>query len=105
MHRLRRLADPLRRSVAVLCTVLVLALAILAVCPKLHAWLHGEKQLDDDDGCAVVLAMHGITPAAAALAVLVVALLVYADRVPRPVVLLLAEPRHELPPGRGPPAR
>lgn len=105
MPRLRRLAEPLRRGVAAGCALLTLALVVLAVCPTLHAWLHHEKHLDNDDGCAVVLFAHGITPAAAVLAVLAVAPLLVAAGAPAPRAVFLPEPRFQLPPGRGPPRR
>lgn len=84
--------------------MLVLALVVLAVCPTLHAWLHGEKQLDDDDGCAVVLFAHGLTPAVAAIAVLEAVAFVIAWKCPDPGSAFVAEPGFSRPPSCGPPA-
>jgi len=92
------------RMVASICAALVLTLAILAVCPALHAWLHGEKQLDDDDDCAVVLFVQGVTPALAAIVAIAIGLRELADELPAPRILFLAARRFQLPPGRGPPA-
>jgi hypothetical protein len=95
--------ESIRRLVAAGCVALVLALTVLAVCPALHAWLHGEKQLDDDDGCAVVLFVQGVTPALAAIVATLVALRALAEDLPGPQVLFLATCRFQYPPGRGPP--
>lgn len=93
-----------RRVVAAGCAALVLSLAILAACPDLHHFLHGEKDAcgDGDDGCAVVLFAHGLTETAAAILV-VVALRLLAERVSIPVGFLVLAPRFQLPPGCGPP--
>jgi hypothetical protein len=104
VSRRQRIPDLFRRLVAAGCVALVLTLTVLAVCPTLHAWFHGEKQLDDDDGCAVVLLVQGITPALAAIVALVVALRVLLERPPAPPPLLLAAARFQFPPGRGPPS-
>ena len=96
--------DLLRRLVAAGCVALVLALTVLAVCPALHAWLHGEKQLDDDDDCAVVLFVQGVTPAVAAIMAFWVALRALAEDLPGPRVLFLEACRFLNPPGRGPPS-
>ena len=89
--------------VAAGCAALVLALTVLAVCPALHAWLHGEKQLDADDDCAVVLFVQGVTPALAAIVAVLVALRMLAEDLPAPWLLFLEARRFQLPPGRGPP--
>jgi hypothetical protein len=99
-----RVSGPLFRLVAAGCVALVLALTVLAVCPSLHAWLHGEKQLDPNDDCAVVLFAQGLTPALAAIVALVVALRVMGERLPDAPRLFLAARPFEFPPGRGPPA-
>jgi hypothetical protein len=96
--------DTVRRWVAAGCAVLVLALTVLAVCPALHAWLHGEKQLDDDDDCAVVLFVQGVTPALAAIVAILIALRALAEDLPGPGVLVLDEVGFLRPPGRGPPS-
>jgi protein-S-isoprenylcysteine O-methyltransferase Ste14 len=96
--------DALRRGVAAGGVALVLALTVLAVCPSLHAWLHGEKQLDPDDACAVVLFVQGVTPALAALALLLVAWRLLGETLPTPRRLRLPALPFVFPPGRGPPA-
>jgi hypothetical protein len=83
---------------------LVLLLTVLAACPQLHAWLHGEKQVDADDHCAVVLFAQGVTSVLAAALALVIALRVMAEVLPAPQSLLLEAPRFQLPPGCGPPS-
>ena len=103
-HRLKTAITPFCRFVAAGCAILVVALVVLAVCPALHAWLHGERTLDADDDCAVVLVANGVTPAAAAVAVIAVFLCVWREKIPEAVAVFLAEPRHRHPPGRGPPA-
>jgi hypothetical protein len=99
-----RVRDPLLRLVVAGCVALVLALAVLAACPSLHAWLHGEKQLDPHDDCAVVLFAHGLTPALAAIVALVVALRVLREKLPEAPQLFLAARPFSFPPGCGPPA-
>ena len=93
-----------RRLVAALGVALVLALTILAVSPSLHAWLHGEKELDADDCCAVVLFVQGVTPALAALVAIVIALRVLAEELPAPPQPLLEALRFQVPPSCGPPS-
>jgi hypothetical protein len=104
MRRRQPLVGPFHRVVAGIGVALVLALTVLAVCPSLHAWLHGEEHLDNDDGCAVVLFIHGATVAAATAIVAAVTLRATADRLPAPAELLLGAPRFQFPPGCGPPA-
>lgn len=96
--------DRLHRLVAAAGAALVLTLTVLAVCPSLHAWLHGEKHLDPDDDCAVVLFVQGVTPALAAIVTLLLALRVLGERVPAPRRLFLAAIHFQFPPGCGPPA-
>jgi hypothetical protein len=95
--------EPWRRLVAAAGVAVVLALTILAVSPTLHAWLHGEKQLDANDDCAVVLFAHGLTPALAAIVLLGLFLRQRAESLPLPELLLLVAPSFDLPPGCGPP--
>lgn len=102
-RRLKSAISPFYRFVAAGGAALVILLTVLAVCPELHAWLHGEKQLDDDDDCAVVLFANGVTPAAAAVAVVVVFLCIWRERAPEAAVLILQEPRFQRPPTCGPP--
>jgi len=101
LHRCTR--SPLHRLVAAGCVALVLGLTILAACPSLHAWLHGEKLLDRNDDCAVVLFVQGVTPALAAIVVLI-ALRLLGKQVPAPPGLFLAAIAFQFPPGCGPPA-
>ena len=77
---------------------------VLAVSPTLHAWLHGETQLDPNDSCAVVLFAHGLTPALTALTLLALALAPRRAVFPLPAPILVAEPAFDLPPGCGPPS-
>lgn len=49
------------RTVAASCSVLVLALAVLAVCPEAHHWLHHDSD-EPNHECAIVVFAHGITP-------------------------------------------
>jgi hypothetical protein len=104
MSRRQTAIDPFRRFVAVLGVALVLALTVLAVCPPLHAWLHGEKQLDADDCCAVVLFAQGVTPTAAALIGIVVALRLLAEELPASPRPFLEAIRFQFPPCCGPPS-
>jgi hypothetical protein len=97
--------ENLRRLAAGGAALLVLALAVLAVSPSLHAWLHGEKVLDADDGCAVVLFAQGITPALGAALLVVAALRRLPERLAEPFAPSFAAPAHQLPPGCGPPVR
>lgn len=103
MSRRHPTLDPISRLVATGCIALVLALTVLAASPPLHAWLHGEKALDADDDCAVVLFAQGVTPVLAAVLAIVIALRVMAEDLPAPDRLLLEAPRFQLPPGCGPP--
>jgi hypothetical protein len=95
--------DRFGRLIAAGCVALVLVLSVLAVSPSLHAWLHGEKQLDADDDCAVVLFAQGVTPVLAAILALAVALRILAEKPATPRLLLLEAPGFKLPPGCGPP--
>jgi hypothetical protein len=64
-----------QRLLAGLLTLVVLALAVLAVSPDAHAWLHAHEHGDrphasdtssdaaHNDGCAVTLFAHGVTAA------------------------------------------
>jgi hypothetical protein len=95
--------EPLRRLVAAAGVAVVLALTVLAVSPALHAWLHGEKHLDPDDDCAVVLFAHGLTPALAVVLLLGQFLRPRREKPPAPEILFLVAPSFDLPPGCGPP--
>jgi hypothetical protein len=96
--------SPLQRLLAAGAVALVLALTVLAVSPTLHAWLHGESQLDPNDSCAVVLFAHGLTPALTALVLLALARAQRRAVLPLPAPVLVAAPAFDLPPGCGPPA-
>ncbi len=106
MRARRRTSDDLsafRRLIAGACVALVLALTALAASPALHAWLHGEKALDADDDCAVVLFANGVTPAGCAVAAVLVFLRLWRDRTVEAPVLILAEARFRRPLSCGPP--
>jgi ABC-type Fe3+ transport system permease subunit len=76
-----------RQLTAVFAALLVLALAVLAVSPELHAWVHGhdgvslkgtatpsshdDQQADhDDDGCVVTMFANGVILSALGLFVI-----------------------------------
>ncbi len=99
----RNAIPPLYRVVAAGAAALVLMLAILAVCPSLHAWLHGEKHLDADDDCAVVLFSQGVTPALAAITAVAATLRVLTEGIPAPASLHLTARHFQFPPACGPP--
>jgi hypothetical protein len=103
MSRRDSTLPPFYRAVAAAGAALVLVLTVLAVCPTLHAWLHGEKQVDADDDCAVVLFAQGVTPALAAVVAVVAALRVLAEKLPDPARVFLAAPDFQFPPTCGPP--
>jgi CHASE1-domain containing sensor protein len=88
---------------AAACAALVLTLVVLSVCPSLHAWLHGEKVLDDDDGCAVVLFVHGLVAAAVAATVLVFLRRLLGEDVRSPGIFILLASSFERPFSCGPP--
>jgi hypothetical protein len=104
ISRLKISPDFWRRPLAAVCAALVLALAVLAACPTFHAWLHGEKHLDNDDGCAVVVFIHGLLAAASDVAALIVVLRLLAEDASEPAWLFLAEARFARPFSLGPPA-
>jgi hypothetical protein len=81
---------------------LVLALAVFAASPDLHAWLHVDSGAGDDE-CAVALFAGGVAAPASALTI---ALTTIEWKVPayRSVdELFLASPRYLHQPERGPP--
>jgi hypothetical protein len=92
-----------RRLLAAICAALVIALSVLAVCPTFHAWLHGEKVLDNDDGCAVVVFLHGLVAASAGATALIVLLRLLAEDASAPLPPLLAQARYARPFSCGPP--
>lgn len=63
-----RLADPLRRALALGCAALVMALTIFAASPEAHGMLHGEDRCPvhgqdtaaADHTCAIVLFAGGV---------------------------------------------
>ncbi len=102
MHR-RLFAEFLRRLGAAGGAALVLALAVFAASPELHAWLHTTGGAPGDDGCAVVLFAHGVS---APLGVVAAAPPASAWREQPRVVpggVFLASPRYLRQPERGPP--
>ncbi len=102
IHGRRAAARPWQRLVAAAGVSVVLALTLLAVCPTLHAWLHGEKHLDPEDDCAVVLFAQGVTPGLAIL-VLLALVLIRRDVKPAPLAVIVEAPAFALPPVCGPP--
>jgi len=103
VSRQKHFLELMRRLIAAGGVALVLALTVLAVSPALHAWLHGENQLDPNDDCAVVLFAHGLTPALAALVLLGLVLRPRLEQPSAPDLLFLVAPSFDLPPGCGPP--
>jgi hypothetical protein len=95
---------PFLRLIAGGCAALVLLLVVLEACPPLHAWLHGEKELDADDNCSVVLFANGVTPAGETVALVAIVLFVWRAVFPPPTAIVLAQPRFRLPYGQAPPA-
>jgi hypothetical protein len=98
----RHQASRLGRAVALGLSALVLLLAVLAVCPAAHEWLHPDAGHEDHE-CAITLFAHGITAAFAGVALAGVAWrlirLVFAGAAEWD----LAAPRFRLLPGRAPP--
>lgn len=104
MTTLPRLREILHRALALGAAGLVLLLVVLAASPSLHARLHGEKYLDPNDACAVVLFAQGVTPAVAAVLVILAALRWLPENLRTPAAPQLGCRAVALPPGRGPPA-
>jgi hypothetical protein len=106
MRRFRRsdrVRRPFFRFLAGGCAAMVVFLTILEACPRLHAWLHGEKELDADDDCAVVMLANGVTPSEGLVEVAAVLVRVWRESPPHERVVLVAQPGHLLPPCQGPP--
>jgi len=104
LGRRRYRIRPLHRLLAAGCAALILLLTVLAASPDLHQRFHHESQPDRDDACAVVLFSLGLTSAAAATTLVVVARCLAEKVAATPAGLDLAAPRFQLPPGCGPPA-
>jgi hypothetical protein len=106
MHRLFRHSlqrqGRLCQATAAFLAALVLVLAVLAVCPALHEWLHPDACHEDHE-CAVTLFAHGITPVLAEIILAVIAVCFVAAVAPALATLYLAPPRYWLHPERGPP--
>ena len=100
-HSLQR-PGRLFQATAALLAALVLVLAVLAVCPELHEWLHPDAGHEDHE-CAVTLFAHGITPALATVILAVVAARFVEAVVTECAALYLSAPRYRLRPERGPP--
>ena len=108
------LASPLRRLVATVAAALVLALALLAGSPALHAEFHdcGHTHAPDhgalppdDNGCVISLFAEGVTPAPAPFALTIPVDVGRLAPFAAPAAILLNRPCRLRPPGRGPPAR
>lgn len=97
----------LRRIIAAGSAAVVLALAVFAVSPNAHAWVHDEDGHEhaapQGDGCAIELFASGVSLPLefAPLAAPGVATLVPPP--PAPDDLFLAHPRYLRQPERGPP--
>ena len=99
---LRRQPSRLTTACALLAAGLVLLLAVLAVCPEAHEWLHKDADRGDHE-CAVTLFMHGVAPTVTGIAVAVVAW-AFTGVVSGPAVeASFAASEHLLLPGRAPP--
>ena len=83
---------------------LVLLLAILAADPSAHRWLHADSDREDHS-CAVVLFVHGLTPALAEIVLTLVTWRLLSVLGRAGEVLHLAAPGHLLQPACGPPVR
>lgn len=120
MPRLRPLADPLRRILAVLCAGLVLALSLVAVSPELHAWLHTAEQehachhhhakakpsaaAEHEHDCAVVLFAGGVDLPVAPVALIPPRVVTGSVSPVTEAEFYLVSPRYLRHPERGPPA-
>jgi len=91
-----------RRLLAAGAAVLVLTLSVLTASPQLHRWLHPDADHSDHE-CAVTLFHHGVTEAAAGIALAVVPLLLVARAALVQAGPDLVAPRYRLSPGRAPP--
>jgi len=100
---LRVSRSSLHRLLAAGGVTLVLLLSVLAVSPRLHAWLHGNAG-ETDHECVITLFQHGVVAATAEVALGLVAMVVLAWIATAPSTLHLAPPRYWLPPGHAPPA-
>lgn len=99
-----RWLERLRRSVAVACAALVLALTVFAASPLAHGCLHDpDTGLAGDHGCAVTLFAAGIAPSLGYVAIAPPPLQRHAlARLSHDAVLLVT-PRYLRQPERGPP--
>lgn len=118
MPRLRHLADPLRRALAVLCAGLVMALSLVAVSPELHEWLHSAEQehtchhhhkqakpsSEHEHDCAVVLFASGVDLPVAPVALIPPSVVVEGVSPVTEAEFYLVSPRYLRHPERGPPA-
>lgn len=118
MPRLRHLANPLRRALAVLCAGLVMALSLVAVSPELHEWLHAAEQehtchhhhkktkpsAEHEHDCAVVLFTSGVDLPVAPIALTPPRVVVEGVSPVTEAEFYLVSPRYLRHPERGPPA-
>jgi hypothetical protein len=99
----RSTAIPLhRRLLAAGSVALVLALAVLASCPELHHWLHGDSE-QDSHACAVMLYASGLTLTAGAAGLAAPAVVWHERPAVAVAEIFLASPRYLRQPERGPP--
>ena len=94
----------LRRLCATGAAALVLMLAVLAVSPSLHHWLHNDTVDDDDDDCAVVLFSNGVSLALDQVAITPPYVVWQRAPLPTAVEIFLVPARYLRQPERGPPA-
>lgn len=92
-----------RRFLAAGGAALVLALTVLAACPRMHDWLHDDSRAAGDDGCAVVLFSNGVSMPLGVVAVVPPVPAWHARSLAVADEILLAPPRYLRQPGRGPP--
>jgi len=104
MSHLHRLSwfTRVRALVAVSSILVIIALAVLAASPTLHAKLHGGN-IGSDDGCPVAAFAGGLTVTAATVIATPPVVVSTPTRVALPVQLFLDSPRYLRQPERGPP--
>jgi hypothetical protein len=83
---------------------LVLLLTVLAVSPRLHAWLHGDAG-EADHACVITLYQQGVVAAIAGVILAGVVLVLLSRVAALPAELHLVPPPNWLHPGRAPPGR
>ena len=90
------------KGCAVLLAAVVLLLAVLAVCPAAHQWLHHDADHEDHE-CAVTLFVHGITTPLAAVALVLISWRIISHTVPLAREFSLPAEPCRLPQAQAPP--